>query len=646
MPSVARAAAVCSEGQSGAAIPRPSSGRDAVRTTIGVAKSMGVPLKGQIIAVMVMYQETSLRNLANDGTSPHQSWPSPGRDYWLGVTRLSLKYPHDKFGSLDGAHDTDSIGLYQQRPAYAWGNYGNSTGTSDPEGVVQRLLDPRWSAMAFFGGSRSAAPKGGLLDVAGWQTMAPTVAADAVQQSNHPDFYAQWEGPATTYVNNNQDAPAIALPWYPGGGTGALACTSIPSDPGLGEAGRNPLGTLDAVTIEGTTIRVAGWAFDPDAINGLGQIHFYDQGPFGVAGYGNGLANQPRADVNRVYNVAGNFGYVNTLPWTGPGLHTICAYGINVGRGTGNPQLGCRSIVVPGPQGSFDQARMSAGGDIDVAGWVADPAAPGARAEVHAYVTGPAGVARNPGIFTGDPRPDVPRVLPWAGGTQGFHSTVRSMGEGDNRVCLFAINVRPPNNNPAIGCRTVSVRTYPYGYLDAVSVAGNTAQVSGWTIDPAAPSSSIQVHIYVTAADGRTVGVPFVANDPRADVNAIVGVGGRHGYSRQVTLFAGVNTVCAYGIGTISGHNRQLGCATVTATAPVVAAAAPGASQQRVRQAPAVTQAPAVQPTVTSAPAPTPAQTTPAPKTPAPTASVLTTGLSPAPTDPSETALPAPTGGP
>ena len=150
----AAAAASCSVGQSGAAVPTAASGRSAVRTTIGVAKAMGVPVKGQIIAVMVMFQESSIRNLANDGSSTQSaSWPVPGRAYWMNVTRLSLKYPHDMFGSRDGAHDTDSVGLYQQRPAYGWGNYGASTGTTDPEGVIQRLLDPRWEAMAFFGGA-------------------------------------------------------------------------------------------------------------------------------------------------------------------------------------------------------------------------------------------------------------------------------------------------------------------------------------------------------------------------------------------------------------------------------------------------------------------------------------------------------------
>ena len=303
-------AADCSVGQSGAAIPTASSGQAAVRTTIGVAKSMGISVKGQIVAVMVMFQESTIRNLANDGTSTlNASWPVPGRDYWMNVTRLSLKYPHDKFGLRDGAHDADSIGLYQQRPAYGWGNYGTSTGTTDPEGVVQRLLDPRWEAMAFFGGVKSAAPTSGLLDVPGWENMAPTAAANAVQQSNYPDLYAQWEGPATTYVNNNQDAPAITLPWYPGGGAGALGCTSIPTDPAAGEAGHNPFGSLDIAVLDGTGIRVTGWMLDPDAANGLGVVHFYDQGPFGTSGYPTGIANQPRPDVNRAFNVLGNFGF-------------------------------------------------------------------------------------------------------------------------------------------------------------------------------------------------------------------------------------------------------------------------------------------------------------------------------------------------
>ncbi|MEP6563347.1 MAG: hypothetical protein ABJD68_19990, partial [Nakamurella sp.] len=556
---------------------------------------------------------SSIRNLANDGSSQQSaSWSSPGRDYWLNVTRLSLKYPHDRFGSRDGAHDTDSIGLYQQRPSSGWGNYGNSTGTTDPEGVVQRLLDPRWEAMAFFGGGSSAAPTSGLLDIAGWQDMPPTYAANAVQQSNYPEYYAQWEGPATSYVNDNQDAAAIGLPWYPGGGGGALACTSIPSEPAAGEAGRNPFGYLDTAYISGNTIRVAGWAMDPDAINGITAIHFYDQGPFGTTGYPTGLATENRDDVNRAYNVIGHFGFSQNLPWTGPGTHTICAYGINVGRGTGNPQLGCKTVQVPGPIGWVDAATRTASGQIEVNGWAADPATPG-REEVHIYVTGPNGTQRIPGTFTGDARPDVTSVYPWAGGSAGFHAVVPDSGVGDNMVCVYAINVNPPNTNPGIGCQNVSTRLAPpVGYVDLVAGSGRSATVVGWTVDPNAPNDAIPVHLYVTGPTGQVAGFPYLANDPRPDVDAALAIGGKHGFSRQVTLFPGSNTICAYGIGNTSGNNALLipGCSVVQAGAAQGTAAGSPEQAGAAAASPDVNRSAAVNPATT--PVTTPV-TTPAP---------------------------------
>jgi hypothetical protein len=349
----AAAAANCSVGQSGAAIPRQSSGVDAVRTTIGVAKSMGVSPKGQVIAVMVMYQESSIRNLANDGSSVQaSSWPSPGRAYWINVTKLSLKYPHDRFGLANGAHDTDSIGLYQQRPAWGWGNYGSSTGTTDPEGAVQRLLDPRWEAMAFFGGSSSAAPTSGLLDVNGWENMAPTDAAEAVQGSTQGDLYAKWEIPATNFVNNNQDAPPIGLPWFPGGGGGALSCTSIPTDPNLGEAGRNPMGHVDSASATDTQINVVGWSLDPDAIDGVVSVRASDTGPSGITRTVDGLADLARPDVERGLNVVGEFGFDLTLPISGIGRHTVCVTATNIGRGTSDSQLGCTAVDALGPVGA------------------------------------------------------------------------------------------------------------------------------------------------------------------------------------------------------------------------------------------------------------------------------------------------------
>lgn len=78
--------------------------------------------------------------------------------------------------------DRDSIGLFQQRPSKGWG-------------TVAEIMDPEYSARAFFGG-----PTGpnfgkvrGLLDINNWQSMPLTRAAQAVQISAFPEAYQKWE---------------------------------------------------------------------------------------------------------------------------------------------------------------------------------------------------------------------------------------------------------------------------------------------------------------------------------------------------------------------------------------------------------------------------------------------------------------------
>lgn len=70
--------------------------------------------------------------------------------------------------------DRDSVGLFQQRPSQGWG-------------TTTQLLDPLYAAAAFYDR---------LAQVPGWQTMAVTDAAQAVQHSAAPEAYAAWEGEA------------------------------------------------------------------------------------------------------------------------------------------------------------------------------------------------------------------------------------------------------------------------------------------------------------------------------------------------------------------------------------------------------------------------------------------------------------------
>lgn len=103
---------------------------------VGLAR--GIPERGRIIALATAWQESSLRNLDHG--------------------------------------DRDSVGLFQQRTSQGWGS-------------VSEIMDPVYASGKFYDA---------LLNVAGWQRMPLTEAAQAVQYSGFPGAYAKWEPQATT----------------------------------------------------------------------------------------------------------------------------------------------------------------------------------------------------------------------------------------------------------------------------------------------------------------------------------------------------------------------------------------------------------------------------------------------------------------
>ncbi|WP_031008865.1 C40 family peptidase [Streptomyces sp. NRRL F-5727] len=103
------------------------------RTIVATGIDLGVPERGQVVALATAIQESRLRNLS--------------------------------YG------DRDSLGLFQQRPSQGWG-------------TPAQIRDPAYASKKFYEG---------LLKVSGWQQMTITQAAQAVQRSGFPDAYAQWE---------------------------------------------------------------------------------------------------------------------------------------------------------------------------------------------------------------------------------------------------------------------------------------------------------------------------------------------------------------------------------------------------------------------------------------------------------------------
>ncbi len=161
---------------------------------LATGNSENIDANGQVIALMAALTESTLRVLSNVGAYPD-----------------SANYPHDGDG-----HDHDSLGLFQMRPASGWGSVGN-------------LMDPIWSSRAFYGGpdGPNHGSPAGLLDVPNWQQLSLGAAAQAVEVSEYPDRYANYQPVAEKIAST---LTGVSL-------TGGSQCLT-------GNTGTNPPGDL------------------------------------------------------------------------------------------------------------------------------------------------------------------------------------------------------------------------------------------------------------------------------------------------------------------------------------------------------------------------------------------------------------------
>lgn len=126
-------------------------------TIIETGKELGFDEQGWAVALATAMQEAKLYNAASEAVP--ESF-----DY----TDSEVTYS-----------DHDSVGLFQQRTSMGWG-------------TVEELMDPATSASKFYNT---------LAGVDGWQSMSIASAAQAVQISAFPDYYAQWEGLAYDIID-------------------------------------------------------------------------------------------------------------------------------------------------------------------------------------------------------------------------------------------------------------------------------------------------------------------------------------------------------------------------------------------------------------------------------------------------------------
>lgn len=337
-----------------------------------------------------------------------------------------------------------------------------------------------------------------------------------------------------------------------GGATVVVGDGTVPVAPPSQTLGQSlPRGNWESLSASGSTISVAGWAVDLDQASTSSTVHVY------VDGGGRAItADGSRPDVGAVFPGAGAAHGFSASLQVGPGVHTVCVYAIDNDFTSRNTPFGCRTVQTQMalPIANWEGVQAS-GAAITVSGWALDPDQPTTPSPVHVYVDG-----NGRAVAADGTRTDVAAAFPGVGSAHGFSATVQ-VTPGAHSVCVYAVDADLPARNAPLGCRTVFTQvTPPTGNWEAVSTAGDTIRLTGWSLDPDNLSAPTQVHVYVDGA-----GTALVASRSRADVAATFpGAGGAHGFDVSRQVRPGAHSVCVYAMDLdTTWRNTALGCREV-----------------------------------------------------------------------------------
>ena len=337
-----------------------------------------------------------------------------------------------------------------------------------------------------------------------------------------------------------------------GGANTQLGCRSV-------QVNNDPVGVLEKAVQQPGGILLTGYALDLNAPTSSVVVRSYLDGKYVTSQ----PAAAPRTDLKAKYPAAGpNHGFSIFTP-AAVGTHEVCAYAMNIGVGTVNTKLGCRTVTMSSsPVGAFEAVAQQPGGFL-ATGFALDPDVT-SSVSVRMYVDG-AYVAT--GVASAA-RPDVLAKYPGYGQNHGFAVFTPTLA-GTHELCAYAMNVAAGSVNTKLGCRTVSRTSDPVGSVPSIARVGVTdaVAVSGWALDP---DSAAPITVQVTS-DG-VVKQQFTANLASAgSVAAWPRYGSNHGYSGTVSLDGFQRQVCLVAVNAGAGKNVSLGCkllATTGSTSP------------------------------------------------------------------------------
>ncbi len=332
-------------------------------------------------------------------------------------------------------------------------------------------------------------------------------------------------------------------PWVQFGGTCSSSSatdnnTATHSAPCL--TGR-PIGVVDQISSTGNTVHISGWAYDPDSPSTSINVAIYADG-HGLMGV---HASLPRPDVNSSRHITGNHGFSASFT-ASSGRHTYTVFAMNIGNGSGNPQIGGRAIVVnagSAPIGHLERCDP-AGDSTYLSGWAFDRDVPSTSIGVAIYQDDKPVM----GIHASLPREDVNSAYGITG-NHGFSASFKTT-PGAHNYKVYAVNAGGGSGNTLIGNHSTVVRGAAgaeqpaehaavrlAGRLDSVVASGNSVRLVGWAVDPARPGTPLRIGVVEDGAVlhhfSTGIARPDLAEAAGFDITVPAGTG-VHSYSVHV----------------------------------------------------------------------------------------------------------------
>ncbi len=204
------------------------------------------------------------------------------------------------------------------------------------------------------------------------------------------------------------------------------------------------------------------------------------------------------------------------------------------------------------PTGALTDAQQQ-GAEIELSGRASDPDA-----------------STNTQVRVQDTLPGAAPVVSSATVTGGrFDTSLSLVGSGNHHLCATVVN-QNAGSDLDLGCVDAVVSGL-VGGLQTVVAGRATADVTGWAVDPDAPSSAVTISVVSHSAAGDTTLGELPANvDVPALATSFPGVGIDHGFGAALPATPGPQNICAVATTVTTGHTVQLGCQSVVITGAII----------------------------------------------------------------------------